>query len=373
MFKKQNYQGMSYVEVAICLFIVSLSIMPLARSFVSSVRVKETAASTQQTTLYAETLLEETKAQLTKNLLSDKKIENNYVATSNYLITDFLGIEDTEVDVFNQKYQTDRYSYEFAIWKINEVEEVSGQVKITSDRLAKAYKFYTDTSYQFSTGDLGRLPQFTLDESQKGLFKDELFLSHFLIGLNPDDSRRSSIVGIRELKLDMEEDKKLSDTDIIENESDNIDIQRVQKSDTLRIYNIALKEGYTLPHRQPNDPLPFAVLVVDTRALELDEELPKTVLKFNNQTTIPLSLKILMNPEREPEEDEEEEDIIRLEDKLILMVSDSGAYKTSIEKIIQLDQEDDYLIVVIVRDKNPRLGAPGKIVKTMVDLYTFEY
>ncbi len=384
MLKKQrNSRGMSYVEVAICLFIVSISILPLSQAFVSSVKIREEAESMSQTTFYAETLLEETKGQLEKDLIEARKIEQGHIAADElayYLnkkltektrtdptpLKDFLKTT-TEMEAYlKQKYDTSRYSYEVAVWNVKNITQTDNKIEISSGLLHKAVKFYTHRDYKFSSGDLEKLPKFTIDAQYKGLFTDEVFFKKFIPKAADNNS---SILGVSILDLKMKEngeilsvgegttitqsgELELKQTSTIQTGSGRIEgyVYSIDKSDTSSI-----TEG-------------TGIIILDTRSLNLTNtnltKVNNTILKFNNETEFPINLKIVVN----------KKDLGEIDKKLHIMLMDNNdiGKKTTIERITHLDLEDNYMIAVIVRDKSPRMGNKGKIVKTMVDMYAFK-
>jgi hypothetical protein len=388
MFKNQNnHKGMSYIEVAICLFAVSIVILPLSQAFVASVKLKEETKSISQSTFYAETLLEEVKKQLERDLIRREKVDLGEIPNEElaYYLDDELTKQErteptllnklfnhtlTEADEFNQKYNLSQYSYEVALWQMKDVlieaeedesESEKEKIEISVSLLDEAIKFYTDAeeNYQLKASELSIMPKFNLSKDYKGLFKDELFLNNFL----PEaDNNDSPVIGSVLLKLRMNEEN--INTTIIN--SGHIEVKAgISPHDNVHVYNIELEDGYTIPAPDEGEPANMAVVVLDTRALGL-EEIEKTILKFNNNTNLPVNLKILMD------RIEEDEDVVSFDDKINIIISDNNDKKTTIERIMKLDREENYLIAVIVRDKDPKIGLSGKIVKTMMDVYSFE-
>ncbi len=381
MLKKQrNSRGMSYVEVAICLFIVSISILPLSQAFVTSVKIREEAETMSQTTFYVETLLEETKGQLEKDLIEARKIQQGHIAADElayYLnktlpeqtridpthFKDFLkNAADTE-QYLNQKYDTSRYSYEVAVWNVKNISETDNKVAISSELLHKAVKFYTDVEYKFSSSDLENLPKFTIDEQYKELFTDEIFLKKFIPRAIDNNS---SVVGVSILDLKMGAGGEISSigagNDTTITQIGGLKLEQVSTIETgpegIKGYVYNIKEGVT-----DSTTSSTGVIVLDTRSLNRTK-VKNTILKFNNETKLPINLKIIIN----------KEDLGEIDKKLHIMIMDNNDIdkKTTVERITHFDREDSYLIAVIVRDKAPRLGNKGKIVKTMVDTYTFK-
>ncbi len=378
MLKKQkNSRGMSYVEVAICLFVVSISILPLSQAFVTSVKIREDAETMSQTTFYVETLLEETKGQLEKDLIAARKIQQGHIPADElayYLNTtlseetralptpfkDFLKTTADTAQYIEQKYDTSQYSYEVALWNMKNIKETTeSKIVISSDSLSQAIKFYTDRDYQFSPGDLEKLPRFNIDTQYKALFKDELFLKKFI----PEAAdNNSSIMGVSILDLKMEEDGKISSTGATTGttitQSGELELEQVS---TIQAGSTEI-EGYVY-NIKTSAASSTGIIILDTRSLN-SIKLKNTILKFNNETKLPINLKVVIN----------KEDLDEINKKLHIMIMDNNDRdkKTTIERITHLDREDNYLIAVIVRDKAPRLGNKGKIVKTMVDTYTFK-
>lgn len=121
-------------------------------------------------------------------------------------------------------------------------------------------------------------------------------------------------------------------------------------------YKIIKKEGWAESDKR-------AVIIIDAQRLDWDNLSPVR-LKFSNVSGLSLLLKILVAPEDLDKE--------VVDQKLDIILSDkTTTAKTSIERVTSLQSTEDYLIAVIVRDKAPRIGRSGKIIKTMIDVYTF--
>ncbi|WP_069998217.1 type IV pilus modification PilV family protein [Cellulosilyticum sp. I15G10I2] len=357
--KSDNSRGMSYVEVAVCLFIVSISILPISQAFVASVKMREEAESISQSTFYAENLLDEIKQQLEKDLIGVRKIETSYSNKANlYSLNEFF---EVAAEDFNKKYPTDQYAYEAAIWNIKDIPEVEEKIVISADVLEKAVKFYTDETYQLGSDDLDKLPTFKLGKEHKNLFTDELFFKQFIPAYTETDARTTQIVDVGLLDLKMETGGVLLESSTSFTQLGQA-VQFKKNSITTRVPSS--QKGYTYTIEKSDTSLATtgtAIVILDIRSLNLGTLQP-AVLKFINHTDFFINLKILMN----------EEDLGKFDNKIHLIISDNQGKKTTIERITALDREDDYLIAVIIRDKAPRLGLSGKIVKTMMDVYTFE-
>jgi hypothetical protein len=362
MFKNQNnHKGMSYIEVAICLFAVSIVILPLSQAFVASVKLKEETKSISQSTFYAETLLEEVKEQLKRDLSGVRKIVGAD-KTQIHPIIDFLELGTTEEEKLvklKEMYHTDRYTYEVAIWNVKDLTPLTdGNINLSSSFLSEAVKFYTDSVYQFPDSDKEKIPKLKIDKLYQGLFQDETFFSNF-IPTPTDTITKSSVEGVSTLKLTMREDGTVSYDDSTVQQAGKIELEKlgiIKTSEPVQqIYTYKIKKTDATATG-------VGIVIVDTRALDAST-LKNTILKFNNEAKLPINLKLLMN----------KADKAEVEAKIRIIIADEQAdQKTTLERITELDQEENYIIAVIVRDKNPRIGHTGKIVKTMMDVYSFE-
>ncbi|MDF2878751.1 MAG: hypothetical protein K0S30_1847 [Clostridia bacterium] len=362
MFKNQNNRkGMSYIEVAICLFAVSIVILPLSQAFVASVKLKEETKSISQSTFYAETLLEEVKEQLEKDLSGVRKMEIEFAdKTQINSLTDFfeLGTTEEELANFREMHDAERYAYEVAVWNIKHLALTDGNISLSSSFLADAIKFYSDETHQFSDSDIERIPKLKVDKLYQGLFKDETFFGNF-IPTPIDNITQSSVIGVSTLKLKMRSDGTLSYVESAVQQTGKIELAKPGIIGTSglaqQIYTYKIKKS-------DSSAAGVGVVIIDTKELDADV-LKKTILKFDNEAQMPINLKLLMN----------KADQDSINEKLHVIIADAEAdKKTTLERITELDRQENYIIAVIVREKNPRMGHTGKIVKTMMDVYSFE-
>ena len=369
MFKNQNnHKGMSYIEVAICLFAVSIVILPLSQAFVASVKLKEETKSISQSTFYAETLLEEVKNRLQEDLLTERKIEIDYEDKEvlNSLI-EFLGIEPDDLESFEQNYDTQKYTYEVALWNIGEIlAEEDCVVSFEESSLIKANKFYTgdeeekNKAYQFEASELNSLPWYDA-KLYKLFFSDKNFVKSYIPKTNPDNTvsnENSDISALGRINLSMLGSTIAID---IDEEDPVIDTESEVFIDNTYIYKLETLTGK-------------GMIIVDARLLD-KTKVENISFEFKNDTEFQVIVKIVFN----------KSDLNDLSKKIHISgglnevhveAGDDGAVqpipRIVVERVTELDEEKDYLIGMIVRDKSPKWGNAGKIVKTMMDVYSFE-
>jgi hypothetical protein len=368
MFKNQNnHKGMSYIEVAICLFAVSIVILPLSQAFVASVKLKEETKSISQSTFYAETLLEEVKNRLQEDLLTERKIETEYEEEVLNPLVEFLGIEPDDLESFEQNYDTQKYTYEVALWNIGEILAEEGSViSFEESSLIKASRFYTgdedekNKAFQFKDSELNSLPWYDAKQ-YKLFFSDKNFVKSYIPKKNPDNTvsnENSNISALGRIKLSMVGSSITADID----EEDPV----IDRVNPVVIGNTYICKLETLTGK--------AMIIVDTRLLD-KTKVENISFEFKNSTAFQVAVKILFN--KSDLNDLSKKIYISggLNDVTVVEDDDEAVQpipKIVVERVTELDEEKDYLIGMIVRDKSPKWGNAGKIVKTMMDIYSFE-
>ncbi len=407
---KQNEQGFTFVEILTCLAVVALIVGPICFSFLSSLKTKVTAESINEATAYAEKMLEDVKVQVTNDIILRQKIIGNRVATSSYNAIDKDGIcnylvdlssgvssrgsapmtsffKGTDTNALNSSYNTTDYAYELAIWRINDLSFVAGGVstkKFTLDAstIGKAAKLYTDsnTNYQFNaskyTGIVNPITFEITDEMFK-IFKDNT-LDYVPNQSISEGAKKVADKNTITLKTDVNTVPPTV-TDIEnwrESSGEGNKAIKINKIDTIK--DVAGSHvGYTFYIENGADATTFtsadcrSIIELDIRALLRDSTMATLTtydaltFKFINNTDFDQLIVVKQNAL-------ESESIDNINEKFNIVALDKQNGKSSIVRIDDMNTFENYLIAIIVREKNPVLGTPGKIVKKLIDVFSYD-
>ena len=65
------------------------------------------------------------------------------------------------------------------------------------------------------------------------------------------------------------------------------------------------------------------------------------------------------------------ENISTIDKRLNIIVKDTDG-KSSIERINEVEPYDNYVVAMIVRELTPVIGEEGKVIKKMLDVYSYD-
>ena len=372
----QNMKGMSYLEIIVCFFVISLLVLPLSTSFLSAIRVREAGVDLSQSTFQTERLMEEIKEQLRKDSLNVYKLNIAEKSELSYLFGGPLEASD----YISKTYQTDRYDYEVAIWPLKEqIGSTTISALSAKDDSCKAFRFYTaadaNSAFKYKSEEESQLPQLNMASSANLFLSTGSYL--YTPALGSDSLNLSTIKGMATILFKQNEHS--TPLPIVEVDSVTCQNLTIIKKD---LYIADTKQGYSfeIQQIQPTETTGTNMVIIDTQLLQDFSEVTTTNIKIKNKSQLPLLVKIVVG-EVKIEEDKTEEDKIlaeevkmtAMENIIKLTLEDSSINgKTSIEKVFSKPMQEGYLISIVVRDKEPKLGQSGKIVKTMMDFLTFE-
>ncbi|PHV72343.1 hypothetical protein CS063_02375 [Sporanaerobium hydrogeniformans] len=368
----KKIEGMSYLEIIVCLVIVSMMVLPLSASFVSSTRMREEGVDLTQITFTTERLMEEVKEQLRVDLKDAYLLETtgNTGATYAYYLDPGIG-NKYEIhwlsDFFRSKpstyvettYDINRYEYEVAIWPLENYPG-GAVIEMASVGSEPAFKLHTSTTdaalaFHYSTEDKKKLPKLDPLLSGQQLFGEKLYLSATDFDGNP----LSKINGMVTLRLEKETSAspKILKMGLT---YQNLIITPMNLKTSSGQIGYKIKLNTSIPGRvEPN------LMLIDTRLISSyeDMQIKATCLEIENASKAPLWIKLIG---RKDEWD-------KLDEMLHILIEDKELIgKTTLEKVIVTHTNRSYLIGIVVRDKKPVMGESGKIVKTMMDLLTYE-
>lgn len=374
---RKKHKGMSYAEVTISFLVASLFILPIYSTFINATGTQLETRSIQQSTLYSETLLDNIKWKLEKDLeVAHEVAYNRSNETPAYYLNPYVAPEVQKAahsfeEVFdyvgqnaqeslNQLYNTDRYAYEVAIWDLNEMlTEVNTLDAATQTRTigfglaSKAVKWYSNPNYildKYYHDSI--LPTFSIDEGLTTIFKNDLYLTAY----SPNSENSSSISGVVKLTLGLKDS--------------NLDIVDIQRYGTLGISDgTDMLDCGQIPGRNyvihstnagAND---RGLVIIDTRGVDFTSvEIREGLFRVENTSELPLMVKVLSN----------ETDMEKIDKFIKLFFTNSNTENSiNIEYVHNIALENSYLIGIIVRDLSPALGKGGKVIKTMFDIYSY--
>ena len=408
---KRNEQGFTFVEILTCLAIVALIVGPICFSFLSSLKTRVTAESINEATAYAERMLEDIKVQITDDIILRQKIVGNRVATSSYsgnLSIDTNGVCDYLIDlpssasvrsgtqmtnffkgadsnILNSRYDTDTYAYEVALWRMNDIPFASASTTKTftldENAIGKAVKLFTDSSadYQFKASKYTGLTNpitFKITDEMIKAFEDQA-----LAYVPSQESTESAkkVMDKNTITLNTNINTVAPATANIKNwrESTGVGNKAIEINQIKTIKNASnVTVGYIFEISNGTDSGSFtatnsrSIIELDIRALLRDTNLVELTtydtltFKFVNNTVFDQFIVVKQNAIGTETTD--------INTKFNIVAEDKSTGKSGIVRIDDIDAYENYLITVIVREKNPVLGESGKIVKKLIDIFSYD-
>ncbi len=414
MFKmtKNNEQGFTFVEILTCLAIVALIVGPICFSFLSSLKTRVTAESINEATAYAERLLEDVKVQMADDIILRQKMTGNRINTTTYsgditiakegvgqYLIDLPGPASTRTSAamtsffkgntsadINSKYNTDDYAYEVALWRMNDIpfNSIGSDKTLTLNEstINKATKLYTDSSaaYQFDTSKYTGLANpitFKITDEMLKAFQDKT-LAYVPNQASVDAAYKIMDKNIITLKKASILTTPPSTSDIVNwrkstasgNEAIKIDaVKTIKKNDgTVAGYIFNIVGGTDVSGFASDASKYRSIIELDVRELLRKEDLsPETAydhltFKFINNTAFDQLIFVRQNVESGN----------LVNGKFNIVAEDATTGKSSIVRVDDINAYENYIIAVIVREKAPALGEQGKIVKKLIDIFSYD-
>lgn len=390
--QQEKSQGFTYVEVLVCIALLACMIGPLNHAYLTSIRTRVSAAQIDKVTFYAERLLQEIKEKMTKDITYQQKALGGQIASSSIdqiygviqYLRDYDELSASQIrerqtslnqllsDFSREDYETDQYAYEVALWRLSDVDLSLGTFTLNQDTLKKASCFYSDKDKQYQfletnypTGS--NLVSFKINKEMLKAFWDEELK---YIPYPTEEDKKIKLLDLCTVKV-KEDGKKEG---IL-----NVEIKNQFSRITFDVESIKDSRGQMIGYSMTNHCNPFAkepgctyrsVIDLDIRSLLRKADLSELTtydsftFKFINTTPYDQMIRIWQNVN-------ESESIEQINKKFNIVALDQGIGKTTITRINDTVPYENYLIAIVVRDKKPIQGQTGKVVKKMLDVYSY--
>lgn len=412
---KANQRGITFIEVVLSMFMVVIMLGPLVAVWSTANNSRAQATRVADATRYANTLMQEVKKQMNLDIIEMQKRQGNKLElgtlTSNqeeryrnivthYLkdrpdneilaLTEFLMMSNIE-DL--NAYHTEQFAYEVMLWNIESapIDAVTHELTVNTSALDKAYKLYTEPEYQFTSNDyqLEQAPiTFKMNENMLKAFTDRN--ERYLVATS-DELKEYDVVDT--IKIVMIPDT--GDTIKIKQESQRINnIVKVDETKVQEVknragevvgYNIYIEETgvrYTSTPTGNNTLKPIVIVEIDmSKLLRHSDDLSKLinqrgkVFKVINLTQFDTIVRIYRSG-IETDTLFDVDDAFQFTTEKIADTTSSGvAYgKINFQRIDEKRPYSNYLLAIIVRDKNPLpgTGEKGKIIKKVWDIFSYD-
>lgn len=383
-----NEKGLTFAEVIICVFIVALIIGPIAASFASSTKNRETAGRINEATVHAEKLLEQIKSTMTTDIIEQQKRDGNILnlstltpeqqarynnVVSKYLknapenetvnVSDFLETTDSAL---LSEYDTEKYAYEILIWNIHSAPISSGTLKLDNSALASAFKLYTSESYKVTSTSANLPVTFNVSSDVLKMFKDST--NRYIPNFVTDGDKKFEVKDVNEVTI--------SSTMSITSTSSNSRVKisnpkEIRANGIIQGYVLEIDDGTGVYNPPPSGVEPISIinldvtqLLRDPNSLAITSTYDGYTLKFVNKTSTKQIIRVKRSAATA-------EDISTIDKRLNIIVKDIDG-KSSIERINEVEPYDNYVVAMIVRELTPVIGEEGKVIKKMLDVYSYD-
>lgn len=392
--KKRNSQsGMTLIEVLTSLAILSLVVLPIASYFTIAAGARADSQSVAKATIYAENLLTDIKEQIEEDVKVQRAEENNPRFSGTYSLVartasdglrDYVkkgtSIQDSDVipefkytvfdyfdkaeTAFNAEYETDKYAYEAVIWRLD--QETINYIKSAADpyllnwgqeSIKRGLRLYNNNKYQLDGIDPDaakiKLPALLLEDSF--ITKDQYFEGEVKRGGTPN------YYGV----VTIDTDGKAS----FEPFSSYASLAEYDPNNP--IDNAANRNHYKLKVSGTGK----RTILVDATKVHKNIQPNTTKIEIENNSAAQLVIQVRKSTGEDLGDASLYNALSTTDeiDKRIRLVPAKGSNNIVFERPKDIQVEDVYLIAVIVRDLSPSNGKKGKIVKKMVEVYSYDY
>lgn len=411
-------EGMSFTEVMICLVVVALVIGPFCLIFSSANKTRQTSVRIEEATCYGETLLAQIGDQITKDMILMQQIEGNRLSGAaeenmryqdyiqKYLKQEPLDQKNEKLQVFLQMsdeayqnaYHTERYTYEVVLWPLSKAPIEGEALEMTKDAIYepahKAVRLYSsdDPDYQLKKAfyeGKNKPISFSVSDDVMKAFKDSS--GKYIVSAHPDDkyvlmntlaikAKVDKTSGLLKWEGDLDEKwGGLLKKGAANNGSTEIkDVQVIEQKGNVQELDLTI--GTKNAGAKPLLPAGSQYLgVVKLDLTELLRNVPEAVkgseyrnyqdlvIKVVNETGCDQVVQMVQNQIADDEETPHFK--VLVEDA---KDSDGKTGKSYQQTISDLTTEENYIVAVVIRELNPLMGRKGKIIKKMLDLYSYD-
>lgn len=361
-------KGFSLAELLLVITLFGISVVPIYKMVISSVKVQKSAEETYEATLNAQNLLQMVQNQIEKDIKQEYEIKRGILSETKKkwlepgatdidpLLIQFLEIEPRQEEEFNKRYQTDNFLYEVHIWPMMDGKPEDTPISFTA---------YKDSSLLVESESIHNPSNFTKIEI------DDAIKKHF--------SQKESL-----LWTDLGGKKPIGIAEITHAPIGEIEI----KSAGMKGHNITLLpiDGYSslgenvkLSYARYDESIPIVGAITHQLVIE-------DISGISSSEIIQLSVDLTTYPSTVKTR------VIRIENKtqatLVVPVyseknlADIEIYPIQyesmgnivVEKRNKLEPSKNFVIGVIVRDgSNSTFGDKNKILSKVVDVYSCNY
>lgn len=376
-----NQRGVTLIEVLVCIIVIAMIIGPLTFSFTTAVTTKAEARNIMEATNYAETLMKAVKSRLSEDMAIKQKKESHlalspeeqsrydrYISTympENGLFTapmdqtiwDYLELPTMAEN--EQNYDTQDFAYQVVMWPLSQLITAGGGGPVGSPL---DYQLTVEESSINNSGiiKLRSEDTYTFNPEFYNLITEPITFSAHIDGEfaaafsgQSDGTRLDNKVtlpgggaGSAYVRVDLSDPTLQSNADYI---------VHVEGSDELTY-------GIVVPISDTN----ISVVNLDITGILRDVNLSdQYTFKIINQTGHNLTVRVIRSYEAT-------DDVAAINNRFHWVGIDEGTGKTNFEFADYQKAEENYLVALFVREKNPSLGKKGKIVKKMVDVFSYD-
>ncbi len=388
--KRNSQSGMTLIEVLMSLAILSLLALPIASYFTIAAGTRADSQSVAKATIYAENLLNDIKEQIDTDVKGQRDEESrpdfdasgsvkprtgirDYVmktknidqtdasSTFKYELKDYLNKDETK---FNTEYETDKYAYQAVVWRLDEetLDYISSltpgsdkMLEWSPDSIKRGLQVFNNSNYDFVTETVineqikFNLPAALLDDS---FIPKDKYLSGqverggdknyaVVIPINQDGTLDVSNIVDHDLILTRKELKRTN--------SDS-----VSASDTRKYYKLEFGGSGRR-----------TILIDATKVSTMgSSSIGNNGLTLEIQNNVSDQLVVQVRKSLDKKVDDLDK---------FLRFSPVTDNNTVIERPKDIEVEDAYLIALIVRDLNPSNGKKGKVIKKMIEVYSYDH
>lgn len=383
----KDQRGITLVEVLICVIIVAMVIGPMTLNFTTANKNRLEAQNISDATNHAERLMGKIKERLSQDMEIAKKVEGNIVPLPttpidekkryNDYVKDYIcdyvsqtapidkSLNDYLADpVGLGTYDLDQFVYQAIIWPMSTMNQetlLDGKKKLalkvdaTSIAQHGILRLSSDmTNYKFDTTFNTLLTDpitFTTAGSEQ-VINDFLGKSEGLKRKVSMPNEAPTASGYMRIKIEDPENEGVSpDKGYILDESGSDDCY-----------------GIVIPVEGAVETLELDVTAL-LRGAAIHSDY---TFKVENKTDHALTVNVIRSYERKEDGTIDTAEKEEINNKFHWVALNEGTGKTTFNFIDANRPEENYVIALFVRQKEPLTGKPGKLVKKMVDVFSYD-
>ena len=337
----RNEKGITCIEVICCIFLMAMFISPICLGYINTAKVHSSARSIDIATTKTEQLMEQIKESLINEDIQVIEHKPNQIIPLNQLITNL------------NDYETETYRYEVAIWNMTQRENWENELFLNVTTLSSAIKFCSEVEIESIFDEFipdNQLLSFSLPRKEEKSEAERI--GQYYITLKAEEGGKIKFESKEKVKQRLK-----------------IESSEIKVGGKIVGYTCTISSTEHLKHGMIVEIDMSDLMKVADKNTALYELYQDYIIQIRNKLNTDLMVQVICasRANENQEEEMQQQFYEKFKNYMEIIGEQKGDTRTTIERLKNKQRNNEFLIVVIVREKKPVIGQEGRIIKQMVD------